>query len=72
MPEGPQMVFLKDQAEQFIGKLILKANGNAKEIPFGMINGQALTDIKTFGKELLFCFPAFTIRIHLMLLVSVK
>ena len=61
------MVFLKDQAEQFIGKLILKANGNAKEIPFDIINGQALTDIKTFGKELLFCFPAFTIQIHLML-----
>ena len=61
------MVFLKDQAEQFIGKLILKANGNAKEIPFDIINGQALTDIKTFGKELLFCFPDFTVRIHLML-----
>ena len=33
------MVFLKDQAEQFIGKLILKANGNAKEISFDIING---------------------------------
>lgn len=61
------MVFLKEQAGQFIGQQILKANGNAKDIPFGIIKGQALTDIKTFGKELLFCFPDFTIRIHLML-----
>lgn len=61
------MVFLKEQAEQFIGQLILKANGNAKDIPFDIIKGQPLTDIKTFGKELLFCFPDFTIRIHLML-----
>lgn len=67
MPEGPQMVFLKDQIEHFKGQLILKAAGNAKDIPFGIIKGQVLTDIKTYGKELLFCFPGFTIRIHLML-----
>lgn len=67
MPEGPQMVFLKEQAEHFIGQHILKAEGNAKNIPFDKIEGQALTGIKTFGKELLFCFPDFTIRIHLML-----
>lgn len=67
MPEGPQIIFLKEQAKPFIGQLVLKAEGDAKNIPFHLINGQALTAIKTFGKELLFCFPSFTIRIHLML-----
>ena len=67
MPEGPQMVFLKEQAEQFIGQRVVRAHGNAKNIPFEEIQGQSLTDIRTFGKELLFCFPSFTVRIHLML-----
>ena len=67
MPEGPQIVFLKEQAAQFVGQRVLEAGGDAPEIPFELITGQALTAIKTFGKELLFCFPTFTIRIHLLL-----
>jgi len=50
-----------------MGQIVLKANGDAKHIPFAKIKGQVLTSIKTFGKELLFCFPDFTLRIHLML-----
>jgi len=67
MPEGPQMVFLKEQLEPFIGQAVSKATGSAKNIPYASIQNQVLTSIKTFGKELLFCFPDFTIRIHLML-----
>lgn len=67
MPEGPQMVFLKEQAEQFVGQLFVKAGGSAKDIPFDRIRGQVLTDIRTFGKEILFCFPDVIIRVHLML-----
>jgi len=61
------MVFLKEQLEPFMGQIVLKANGDARHIPFDQIKGQVLTSIKTFGKELLFCFPDFTLRIHLML-----
>jgi len=61
------MVFLQEQLAPFIGQLVLKADGNAKNIPFDKIKEQVLTSIKTFGKELLFCFPDFAIRIHLML-----
>lgn len=67
MPEGPQIVFLKEQVEPFVGQLVLEAAGDAPDIPFELIKGQALTGIQTFGKELLLCFPAFTIRIHLLL-----
>jgi endonuclease-8 len=67
MPEGPQMVILKEEVEQFIGQQVLRAEGNAKDLPFSKITSLALIDVKTFGKELLFCFPDFTIRVHLML-----
>jgi endonuclease-8 len=67
MPEGPQMVILKEEVEQFIGQLVVGAKGNAKGIPFNKIQGNLLSNVKTFGKEILFCFPQFTIRTHLML-----
>jgi len=67
MPEGPQMVFLKEQLEPYIGQLVIKATGDAKNIPFDLLAGQLLLTIKTFGKELFFIFPDFAIRIHLML-----
>jgi endonuclease-8 len=67
MPEGPQMVFLKDQVEHFIGQSIIQAEGNDQVIPFELLIGQPLADIRTFGKEILFCFPLFTVRVHLML-----
>ena len=67
MPEGPQMIFLKEQVDHFAGQLVTEAKGNAKNLPFNEIKGQVLTDIKTFGKEILFCFHSFTIRVHLML-----
>jgi endonuclease-8 len=67
MPEGPQMVFLKEQLEHFIGQHLLQASGNAKDIPFAKIKGNKLTSIQTFGKEIFFQFGQFTVRIHLML-----
>jgi endonuclease-8 len=67
MPEGPQMIFLKEQVAHFIGGNLVEAKGAAKELPFNVLKGQTLIDIRTFGKELLFCFPDFTIGIHLML-----
>jgi endonuclease-8 len=67
MPEGPQMIFLKEQTEPFVGQRVVVAQGSAAHIPFECMEEQPLKEIKTFGKELLFCFPAFTIRIHLLL-----
>lgn len=61
------MVFLKDQLEHFIDHVVVNAKGNAEDIPFDLIKGKKLTAIKTFGKELLFCFENFTVRVHLML-----
>src|SRR3954471_7665621 len=67
MPEGPQMVFLKEQLEHYIGQQLLQASGNARDIPFNKIKGKRLTDIQTFGKEILLSFDEMTVRVHLML-----
>lgn len=67
MPEGPQIVFLKEQTEIFIGQEVIAANGAAQHIPFDRLAGQTLTELKIFGKELLCCFSDFTIRVHLLL-----
>jgi endonuclease-8 len=67
MPEGPQMVYLKEQIQHLIGQELLQASGNAKDIPFGKITGKKLTGIETFGKEILLRFGESTVRIHLML-----
>ncbi len=66
MPEGPQMQFMKEQTEQFVGQKILYAYGDAP-IPFTKLQGKKLKEIKTFGKEIFFCLEDFTIRVHLML-----
>jgi endonuclease-8 len=67
MPEGPQVVFLRELTSQFLNQPVLKAEGSAVGIPFDEVTGQVLTAVETFGKELLFCFPGFTLRVHLML-----
>ncbi|WP_026462551.1 hypothetical protein [Adhaeribacter aquaticus] len=67
MPEGPEMVFLKEQAAQFIGCSIISATGQAPHLPFQELPEQTLNNIRTFGKEIFFCFSDLTIRIHLML-----
>src|SRR3954468_19610943 len=67
MPEGPQMVFLKEQLQHFIGQQLVIVRGSAINIPFDEIQGRTLTGIETFGKEILFCLGPSTIRIHLML-----
>ncbi|MBD0258035.1 MAG: endonuclease, partial [Cytophagales bacterium] len=67
MPEGPQVVFLKEQITPFVNQPVLKAEGHAAGIPFDELAGQVLTAVETFGKELLFCFPGFALRVHLML-----
>lgn len=66
MPEGPQIVFLKEQAGIFVDQEVIIAKSDYTEIPIEIISGQPLRNIKSFGKELLLCFPDFTIRVHLM------
>ncbi|WP_207427561.1 DNA-formamidopyrimidine glycosylase family protein [Pedobacter sp. SYSU D00535] len=67
MPEGPQIVYLKEQTNQFIGQELISIEGSVIASNEKNLAGQSLIDIKTFGKEILFCFTRVTIRVHLML-----
>ena len=70
MPEGPILVILKQKLQKFKGKNVTEAKGYAKNIKPEILIGKKLTDIKTWGKHLLLCFPDFTVRVHLMLFGS--
>lgn len=72
MPEGPSIVILKEAIESFRGRKILDADGYGKSLDFGRLHGTKLTDVKTFGKHLLLCFPGFTIRVHLQMFGSYR
>ena len=70
MPEGPIIIILKEELQQFKHKEVIAANGYTPNLDPNMLIGQKLTDIKSWGKHLLLCFPKFTVRVHLMLFGS--
>ena len=64
MPEGPSILYLKDQLLPFKNKTVLKAGGYGA-MPTKWIAGKKLMDIQTWGKHLLFVFANGTVRVHL-------
>jgi endonuclease VIII len=64
MPEGPSILHLRNQLLPFKGKIVKEAGGYGP-MPTGWINGKKLSDIKTWGKHLLFIFSNGTVRVHL-------
>jgi endonuclease-8 len=72
MPEGPSIKILKEKLQPFIGQKIILATGYAKGFDPLILNHQTITDIKSWGKQLLICFHDFAIRIHMGLFGSYK
>ncbi|RYY75663.1 MAG: endonuclease [Gammaproteobacteria bacterium] len=66
MPEGPSIVILKELAEDFVGKKILRVGGNSK-IDLSRLVGQQIKSLRTFGKQFLIEFSEFSIRVHLLM-----
>lgn len=64
MPEGPSILFLKDQLKPFKGKTVQKAGGYGP-MPTRWLKGKTLKDILTWGKHLLLVFENGTVKIHL-------
>ena len=64
MPEGPSILYLKDQLKPFEGKIVKKAGGYGG-MPTAWMNGKKLLKILTWGKHLLFVFGNGTVRVHL-------
>lgn len=71
MPEGPIIVLLKENVEQFTGKKIVAVNGNAKIDQSRLLNKNIIA-FKSWGKHFLICFSDFTIRIHFLMFGSYR
>jgi len=69
MAEGPSIVILKERAGVFVGRDILRVEGDtpiAKE----RLLGQRIVALHSFGKHFLIELPAFSLRVHLLMLGS--
>lgn len=71
MPEGPSILILKEEVQSFVGKKILKVEGNSK-LDIQRLAGQKIIDFKSWGKHFLICLKDFTVRIHFMLFGSYR
>lgn len=66
MPEGPSIVILKEETQQFSGKKIVSASGTAA-IDIERVITKTVREFKTWGKHFLICFDDFTVKIHLLM-----
>jgi endonuclease-8 len=71
MPEGPSIVILREQAEAFAGKKILRVEGNTKIAKERLLN-QKVVALRSWGKHFLIELPDFSVRIHFMLFGSYR
>ena len=66
MPEGPSIVLLTEEVQQFAGKKIISISGNSKIDQHRMLNKKVLA-LKSWGKHFLICFKDFTVRVHFLM-----
>lgn len=66
MPEGPSILLLKENVQQFKNQKIIEVSGNSSE-DIQRLNGQTIRDFKSWGKHFLICFDDFTVKIHLLM-----
>jgi endonuclease-8 len=69
MPEGPSLVILREQAQVFEGKRILRVEGNAK-FDHGRLKNRTVQAVRTWGKHFLLELPDVALRIHLLMFGS--
>ncbi|TEB41064.1 endonuclease, partial [Flavobacterium circumlabens] len=65
MPEGPSVVILKEETQQFSGQKVISVSGNTA-VDIQRIKGKTAS-FKTWGKHFLICFDDFTVKIHLLM-----
>jgi len=70
MPEGPSIVILREAAEGFVGKRVLRASGNTQVIEPDRMIGRTVRAVRSWGKHFLVEFDDFTLRVHFMLFGS--
>ncbi|MEO6801540.1 MAG: DNA-formamidopyrimidine glycosylase family protein, partial [Rhodanobacter sp.] len=72
MPEGPSIVILREEAEIFAGRTILRAEGNAK-IDVDRLSERRVLALRSFGKQFLIQLQDdLAVRVHLLMFGSYR
>ncbi len=66
MPEGPSILILKEEVQQFTGQKIIEVSGNSS-IDIQRLKDKKILSFKTWGKHFLICFEDFTVKIHMLM-----
>ncbi|MEJ7738813.1 MAG: DNA-formamidopyrimidine glycosylase family protein [Chitinophagaceae bacterium] len=69
--EGPSIVILREQAQPFEGKPVLRVQGNSK-IDQQRISNQHVMKFKSWGKHFLIGFSGFYLRVHFLMFGSYR
>lgn len=69
MPEGPSILLMKENLQQFAGKKVVQASGNTVT-DISMLEDKTLLEIRTFGKQTYLIFDEISVRIHLLMFGS--
>jgi endonuclease-8 len=72
MPEGPTLLIASEEAQRFVGRKVLRVEGNSRAIDIGRMKGKVLREVRTWGKHFLFRFDGFALRVHFMLFGSYR
>jgi endonuclease-8 len=66
MPEGPSIVIVKEEVQQFTGQKIISVSGNSSA-DIKRLEEKTILQFKTWGKHFLICFDEFTVKIHFLM-----
>ncbi len=69
MPEGPTVFLMKEDLQNFEGKKVMEAGGDAK-FEKDTFEGKILKEVRTFGKQTYLVFDDNVVRIHLLMFGS--
>lgn len=72
MPEGPTLLIASEEAQRFVGRKVLRVEGNTRLLDIGRMQGKVVREIRTWGKHLLLRFDGFTLKVHFMLFGSYR
>lgn len=72
MPEGPSLVILREETQQFSGQTVVAVEGNSSKIDIQRLVGQRIRSIRSWGKHFLIELDGFSLRIHFLLFGSYR
>lgn len=70
MPEGPSIVILREETAGFVGRTIIRADGNSRQIDTDQLLGQPIVALRSWGKHFLLQLPNLALRVHFLLFGS--